>query len=829
MGNIGKTMADATISREVLLDKLAAPVFVKNPDGVYRYANEMACLMFGRPSSEIIGRSDRQLFGSELAARMKACDDRLLADGEHHACEFVLPDFRDGGERCYWIVRQVLRNAEGQVVGLSSVATDITERKRQEGELVALKNKFAATLQALPDLMFELDIEGRYLDCHTQQAFLLAAMPDNLIGRTVHEVLPPDVADTCIRALHEALDNGISTGQQFQLALPGSTRWFELSVAQKVSGDDHLPHFIVLSRDITDRKNAEHALRESESLMRAIVDNTPVEFWARDMEGRCIMENALIVEHWGSLLGKRPQDTDLDPEEMALWQQNNQRVYAGEVVEAEVDYWVKGQRRVFNNVIAPIKVDGQIIGIVGFNQDITDRKRNEEEIHRLAFYDPLTHLPNRRLMFDRLDHALVGSARRQRHGALLLIDLDHFKFLNDTHGHEIGDRLLVEVAQRLKSCIRQGDTAARLGGDEFVVILEDIDGAGDSSAQAELIAGNIQGALNHPFRLARRAEGFSLDYHCASSIGIALFNGAGITAEELLRRADTTMYQAKAAGRNTLCFFDPAMQAAVTQRAALEVDLRKAIDEEQFHLSYQVQMDESGRPTGSEALLRWAHPAHGMIPPASFISLAEETGMIIPLGRWVLATACRQLARWSQRPETAALTLAVNISARQFRHPGFVDELRHLLARTGAPAGCLKLELTESMLLDDIESIIGRMDELKGIGIRFSLDDFGTGYSSLAYLKRLPLNQLKIDQSFVRDVLTDPSDAAIAETIVALGNSLGLEVIAEGVETDAQRRFLADLGCRNYQGYLFSRPLPLPEFEAFLHAGAGWSVDRQAQ
>lgn len=232
MGNIGKTMADATISREVLLDKLAAPVFVKNPDGVYRYANEMACLMFGRPSSEIIGCSDRQLFGSELAARMKACDDRLLADGEHHACEFVLPDFRDGGERCYWIVRQVLRNAEGQVVGLSSVATDITERKRQEGELVALKNKFAATLQALPDLMFELDIEGRYLDCHTQQAFLLAAMPDNLIGRTVHEVLPPDVADTCIRALHEALDNGISTGQQFQLALPGSTRWFELSVAQ---------------------------------------------------------------------------------------------------------------------------------------------------------------------------------------------------------------------------------------------------------------------------------------------------------------------------------------------------------------------------------------------------------------------------------------------------------------------------------------------------------------------------------------------------------------------------------------------------------------------
>ncbi|MGB4063115.1 MAG: EAL domain-containing protein [Azonexus sp.] len=816
MGLLQKTTTDEVVTHQALLDKLAAPVFIKNLNGHYIYANEMAGNMLGRPVSEILGCKDSDLFDGELACRMQACGEKLMASGEPAAYEISLPDAGHGGERCYWVVRQPLPDKGGQIVALAGVATDITDRKRQELELVAVKNKFAATLQALPDLMFELDLEGRYLDCHAQQSEFLAASPSHMVGKTVHDILPPDVAAICIQSLHEAMKKGISTGFQFHLDLPEGPRWFELSVAQKASVGDHLPHFIVLSRDITDRKNAEHALRESESLMRAIVDNTPVEYWARDLEGRCIMENALVVEHWGSLLGKRPEDSGVSPEELALWQENNRRVYQGEVVEEEVEYQVDGQTRIFNNLVAPIKVDGQTIGIVGFNQDITERKRNEEEIHRLAFYDSLTHLPNRRLMFDRLEQVLIGSARRNRHGALLLIDLDNFKYLNDTHGHEVGDQLLVEVANRLKTCIRQGDTAARLGGDEFVVILEDIDGAADGAIQAELIAGNIQAQLNHPFSLVRGPEGFSIDYRCASSIGIAQFDGTTFTAKELLRRADTAMYQAKAAGRNTLRFFDPEMQAAVTHRAALETELRKAIDEQQFHLCFQVQMDQFGRPTGSEVLLRWVHPTRGIISPASFIPLAEETGLIVPIGHWVLATACRQLATWSQQPATAGLTLAVNVSASQFRQAKFTEQLRDLLLQTGAPAKRLKLELTESMLLEDTEAIIGRMAELKQLGIRFSLDDFGTGYSSLAYLKRLPLNQLKIDQSFVRDVLTDPNDAAIAETIVALGNSLGLDVIAEGVETEAQWRFLASVGCLNYQGYLFGRPMPLLEFEEFL-------------
>jgi diguanylate cyclase (GGDEF)-like protein/PAS domain S-box-containing protein len=811
-------MMEAMPGQNTLLDQLATAVYVKDVHGRYTYVNDMACAMFGSAMDDILGRTDHDLFDLELAEELRVEDDRVWSVGETFAGENCLPASFNGSQRCYWIVRQALRDARGQIVGLAGVATDITDRKRQELELVALKNKFAATLQALPDLMFEVDLHGRYFDCHARQEDLLAAAPSSMIGKTVYEILPLEVADICIRSLHVALKKGISTGMQFQLDLPDGSHWFELSVAQKASEGGQLPHFIVLSRDITDRKKTEQALLESESLMRAIVDNTPVEYWARDLEGRCIMQNALAVKHWGSLLDKRPQDTAVTPDELALWQENNRRAYEGKVIEEEVGYQVGDESRIFHNLVAPIKVDGRIVGIVGFNQDITERKRNEEEIHRLAFFDPLTHLPNRRLMFDRLEHALIGSARRGRHGALLLLDLDNFKVLNDTHGHEVGDQLLVEVALRLKTCIRSGDTAARLGGDEFVVILEDIDGTVDGSVQAEIIAEAIQVQMNRPFRLARLPEGFPIDYRCASSIGIALFDGSDVSAKELMRRADTAMYQAKAAGRNTLRFFDPEMQAVVTHRAELEVELRKAIDEGAFHLCYQVQMDEFGNATGSEALLRWSHPVRGTVSPASFISLAEETGLIVPLGKWVLATACQQLATWSRAPETAKLTLAVNVSARQFRQSTFTEELKALLVETGAPANRLKLELTESMLLEDTESIIGKMAELKSLGICFSLDDFGTGYSSLAYLKRLPLNQLKIDQSFVRDLLTDSNDAAIAGTVVALGNSLGLEVIAEGVETDAQQQVLAGLGCRKYQGYLYSRPLPLQEFEDFLRA-----------
>ncbi len=361
---------------------------------------------------------------------------------------------------------------------------------------------------------------------------------------------------------------------------------------------------------------------------------------------------------------------------------------------------------------------------------------------------------------------------------------------------------------------------ARLGGDEFVVILEDLDSTAAAAMQAEYVAVKIQDQLRLPYLLEAREQDGNLGirhvHHCTSSIGIALFQDQSVPVDELMKRADTAMYQAKAAGRNTLRFFDPEMQATVAARAAMEVDLRKAIVDEQFLVFYQAQVDATGRVIGAEALVRWQHPERGLISPAEFIPLAEETGLILPLGQWVLSTACAQLARWAAKPEMAHLTVAVNVSARQFSLPTLIDEVLSQVDHAGVPPGKLKLELTESLLLENAEDIIAKMLVLKSHGVGFSLDDFGTGYSSLSYLKRLPLDQLKIDQSFVRDVLSDSNDAAIARTIVALGHSLGLEVIAEGVETEAQRNFLADSGCLAYQGYLFSRPLPLAEFEDFL-------------
>lgn len=455
--------------------------------------------------------------------------------------------------------------------------------------------------------------------------------------------------------------------------------------------------------------------------------------------------------------------------------------------------------------------DGQITNYVGMHTDITQRKAAESEIEHLAFYDPLTHLPNRRLLLDRLHQALAACARSERLGALLFIDLDNFKTLNDTRGHDKGDMLLQQVAQRLAACMREGDTVARLGGDEFVVMLEGLgDNPEDAATQAKTVGEKILAALNQPYRLADE------NHHSTASIGIALFADHRDTVDELLKRADLAMYQAKAAGRNTLCFFDPVMQAVVSARAALESDLRQGLELKQFFLHYQPQVSREGGMVGVEALLRWRHPERGMVSPLDFIALAEETGLILPLGLWVLQSACTQLAAWAGHVHTADLVVAVNVSARQFRQPDFVAEVLGVLAQTGARAERLKLELTESVVVDNVGDIIEKMVALKAHGVCFSMDDFGTGYSSLSYLRRLPLDQLKIDRSFVNDVLTDPNDAVIARTIIALGQSLGLNVIAEGVETEGQRDFLAQAGCLHYQGYLYSKPLEAQDFERYL-------------
>ncbi|MFZ2305819.1 MAG: EAL domain-containing protein [Rhodoferax sp.] len=555
-------------------------------------------------------------------------------------------------------------------------------------EIERSQNQLKATLEAIPDVMLEMGLDGTYHDYHAPRSNTSFPPAEFFLGKKVQDVLPPDAAQAVMTALQEANEQGHSEGKEFALHTSKGDFWFEISLTRKVDPTSAEPRFIVLSRNVT------------------------------------------------------------------------------------------------------------------------QRKASEDEINKLAFYDPLTNLPNRRLMVDRLRQALAISSRSGRIGALQFIDLDNFKTLNDTQGHDMGDLLLQQVAQRLTECMRQGDTVARLGGDEFVVMIEELsDIREEAAAQAEMIGEKILAAINKPYRLA------GLEYEITPSIGVTLYTNHEQSTDELLKQADLAMYQAKAAGRNTLRFFDPAMQAVITSRVGLETDIRQGILKGQFELYYQPQINRDNQTVGAEVLLRWPHPVRGNVSPLEFIPLAEDTGLILPLGNWVLETACTQLAQWARDDRFKHLTLAVNVSARQFRQPDFVPWVVDLIRYTGVNPRRLKLELTESLLVDDVTETTTKMTALKEHGVGFSLDDFGTGYSSLSYLKRLPLDQLKIDQSFVRDLMTDPNDAAIALAVITLGHSLGLAVIAEGVETQAQRDYLHSQGCDAYQGYLLGRPMPLLEFE----------------
>jgi diguanylate cyclase (GGDEF)-like protein len=454
--------------------------------------------------------------------------------------------------------------------------------------------------------------------------------------------------------------------------------------------------------------------------------------------------------------------------------------------------------------------EGMVTHYVATLTDITISKAAADEIERLAFYDPLTGLPNRLLLWERLKSALASSHRSGQKGALLFLDMDNFKMLNDTLGHDMGDLLLQQVGQRLQACVREGDTVARLGGDEFVVMLEDLSKQVlEAAAQAEVIGNKLLVALNQPYQLDTH------DYHSTSSIGGTLFNGHEQSTEELIKQADIAMYHAKSLGRNVLCFFETKMQASVSARATLQSGLRLGLKENQFMLYYQPQVYKNCQVIGAEVLIRWQHPLRGLVFPVDFIGLAEETGLILPIGQWVLETACAQIKVWESSADAQHLQLAVNVSARQFRQVNFVKQVNQALCFSAINPDRLKLELTESLVLDDIDETIRKMNALREIGVRFSIDDFGTGHSSLAYLTKLPLDQLKIDQSFIHNIGVKTTDAVIVQTIIGMANNLGLEVIAEGVETEAQRIFLEQHNCQACQGYLFSKPIPVEQFESF--------------
>jgi diguanylate cyclase (GGDEF)-like protein/PAS domain S-box-containing protein len=679
-------------------------------------------------------------------------------------------------------------------------------------ELQHTQSDLECTLNAIPDLLFELDIEGRYLSFHTRSESLLAAPPHYLIGKTIADVLPPDAAKTCMAALQEAAVKGASFGQQIEIPVGNEKRWFELSIAKREESATDKPLFIMISRDITERKSATQQLS-----IAAIAFESQEGMFVTDASNIILRVNRAYSVITGysaeDAIGKQPSILKSGQHDnhfyASMWDSiNHSGSWMGEI-------WNRRKSgEVFPcqlNITAVKDTQNRVTNYVATMIDITFSKAASDEIKMLAFYDPLTRLPNRRLLIDRLTQALASTARNSEIGALLFLDIDHFKNINDTLGHDIGDIFLVEVARRLSQCLRAGDTVARLGGDEYVVLLEGL------GTQALAAASDVEAcALKVLQTLSKTYDLAGYKCHSSASMGAVLFDKNNVGIDELLKQADIAMYEAKNSGRNTLRFFDPKMQFAIAARTELERELRTAVEQNQFELFYQLQVDGNHQPLGAEVLLRWHHPHRGMILPNNFIPLAEETGLILEIGQWVLDNTCKQLKIWEQDPQKNKLKLSVNVSAKQFHQSNFVKQVESTVARHYINANLLNLELTESMLLDDAEGTIIIMNQLKKIGVKFELDDFGTGYSSLQYLKKLPLYQLKIDQSFVRDINEDINDRALVKTIITMSHSLGLKVIAEGVESLAQLNFLKENNCDHYQGFYFSKPLPITEFEALL-------------
>ncbi|WP_103035266.1 sensor domain-containing protein [Castellaniella caeni] len=649
---------------------------------------------------------------------------------------------------------------------------------------------------------------------------ILGYTRDELQGRSVRDI--SEASDYQLNLdLRDELQRGRRASFQMekrQLRKDGSMVWVDLTVAP-VLQEGGVPRYNVgVIQDITERRRMQDALRRSEEQLRSILDHLPVGILLSGPDGQAIFHNRHFVDITGytrrDLVGagawwtRAFPDPDVRAQALSRWHAACSQAHAGQIARAEYDVCRA------DGGICSVALSGIALGhneILIF-EDLSRYKAAEEQINYLAYYDPLTGLANWRLLRDRLDTALSRSVLRKQCGAVLMLDLDRFKLLNEVRGHDCGDQLLRQVAQRLRGQVRTEDVLARHGGDAFVLVLDaDRPTPTQAAAHAGELGERVLAALRAPFLL----DGES--YRTTASIGAAVFQGRAESPDELLRQVDVALYQAKASGRDVLCFYDARAQALVSERAALESDLRVALEQGQLEPYYQAQVCD-GRIIGAEILVRWHHPRQGLVPPAAFIPLAEETGLIQPLGEAMLRAACQQLAAWATDPRLAGLTLSVNISPLQFYQDDFVARVLDALADTGADPSLLELELTEGLLLQDVEDTIAKMVRLKARGLRFSLDDFGTGYSSLAYLKRLPLDQLKIDQSFVRDVLRDPNDAAIVRTLVALGSTFGLRVIAEGVETEAQKAFLLAQGCRHWQGYLFSRPVPLGRFTALVRA-----------
>ena len=796
-----------------LLNKVPAMVAYWDHDLINRYANDAYARRFGLTPDQLLGMHVRELIGEEWYQRELPSIEAVLR-GESQKFERTLPTSKGDAMR-HSLTELTPDIVNDEVCGFTVHVSDITLLKGTYEELEGNTRYLKAILDNLFAYVALLDVNGAVLEVNKAPLDRAGFRREDVIGQYFYDApwwtYQSDVRTRIMQSIERARQ-GYSDRFDIVAKMGDEFQSLDFMISPVLDDQGNVIALIPTAVDVSYRKQVEADLR-----IAATAFDSKAGILVTNADRKILRANRAFLDAMGytheEVIGKDPRVFKSDkhtPDFYAgMWRSINETgSWEGEIWDR-----CKDGRLIFRwlNITAITNEDGVVTHYVSTQTDITARKIAEEAVEHLAFYDPLTDLPNRRLLSDRLQQAQASFARTGKEGAILFIDLDNFKALNDTQGHDVGDLLLVQVAKRLKACVREGDTVSRLGGDEYVVVLEDLDeDPVEAATQAKAVGKKILQALNKPYVLVGH------EYRNTPSIGVTLLDDPQQSIEDILKQADIAMYQAKKSGRNTLQFFDPRMQEAINTRVAVEKELLSAIERSEFELHYQAQVDANGKILGAEALIRWNHPKQGIVAPDKFIPLAEETGLIWPIGAWVFEAACAQLKAWQQHETARDLVLAVNVSVKQLQHEDFVQLVKSIVERFQINPHRLKLELTESMLVENVEETIAKIEELRALGIRFSLDDFGTGYSSLQYLKKIPLDQLKIDQSFVRGIETDRHDRDIVRTVIAIAQSMDLDVIAEGVETEGQLHVLMDRGCNSYQGYLFGKPLPIAQFEQYL-------------
>lgn len=723
-----------------------------------------------------------------------------------------------------WVVEygSPIFNTQGQIVALQGYIDNIDQRKKSELMLHQTETRYRSIFENSLEGIFQTTSTGMYLLANAALARIYGYSSKEELMQSLHDIqsqlyVLPNRRLEFVNAV-EAFGFVNNFESQIQRK-DGSVIWISESARKVCDSSGNFLYYEGLVRDISELKTALEHSKSSMELANQTLDELNFQKLAldehcivaiTDAKGTITYANQKFCDVSGyskdELIGQDHKIVNSGFHKKNFFKHMYQTIsrgktWSGEICNRAKDgrlYWVE------TTIVPFLGKNGKPTKYIAIRTDITRCKNAEERNSNLALYDSLTSLPNRRLLADRLQQAIISSSRSGMIGALLFLDLDNFKTVNDSLGHNVGDLLLQEFSKHILKCVRASDTVSRLGGDEFVILIEDLGLLElEAAAIVESICEKLLESLISPFKHLEN------EFHITTSIGVAFFGDKEKTCDEVLKNADIAMYQAKKSGRNLVRFFDPLMQINIRERLNLEKDLRNALVLNQLHLYYQIQVDVAGNSIGAEALIRWKHPVRNLVSPFHFIPLAEESGLILPIGQWVLETACRQLKYWQENSTTRHLTLSINVSAKQFHQPEFVNQVLTCIKDHNIAPEKLKIELTESMLFENLEETILTMNTLKENGIRFSLDDFGTGYSSLQYLKKLPLNELKIDQSFVRDIVTDKNDEAIVKTIIVMAKTLNMNVIAEGVETEMQRNMLIELGCSNFQGYLFGKPLPI--------------------